>query len=98
MGLRSLGGSVVEGIEDGGLKSWYYTLSRDEQQEVDFVVRELKGDFASAYQAVMTLRLHDRILALEKRSPFRIAWREAIGLGVAIAAGLGLSKSPIDPV
>lgn len=76
--------------------AWYDQLKLDERQEVDYVTRELKGDFATAYLAVHLRRIGDRMLALETRSPLRVGLRDIVTSTGAVLAFLGLTHSNVN--
>lgn len=83
---------MIEGQTDR-FYAWYDQLHDVERGEVDYLVKDLKGDFSSAFLLVemrrMGTTLAERMTALENRSPFRVGLREVVGLGGAALAMLG---------
>ena len=70
------------------LQAWYDQLNHKERIEAEYIVNDLKGDFATAYLGI-------RIMRLEKRSPFRVGVREISVFVAAVLAALGVTKAPI---
>lgn len=94
---------MIEGQETDRdrFHAWYDQLHGPERGEVDYITRELKGDFATAYLLVEMRRmggqLAERMYALENRSPFRVGLRELVGVGGAVLAMLGWRMHGGDP-
>lgn len=74
-------------VENEAFHAWKMGLTTAERSEVDYVIHELGGDFATAYLAV-------RMTRLESRPLFRLSMRGVVAFGGAALAAVGIGKAP----
>jgi hypothetical protein len=70
--------------QDLRVMAWYDTLARDERAEAEYILQNLRGDWAAAYLGVKLLRL-------EKKGGFRLGLREIVSTALAVGAALGFT-------
>lgn len=84
------------------LAAWIQSLDREERAEAEFVLENLKGDFATAHIAVRSMRLErklvDAIAKLQVPSPWwKLAFRDLLTLALAVGAAIGATQAPEIP-